>query len=170
MNEPVIAMIEKIHARLNDLTEVVKEIPFELNGYDQKLDRIDDQVYLIEVTLEKKLKNSIKIEPISEDEANGFSSARENGVSKGEDSLVEPAKKEDSAPENTSKEGSTIPDSADDEEEGFLTDSAKEKIAGATKTINTIYREGKETFGDLSEAFGDIKDAFGGTKGIFRKR
>jgi len=53
-------------------------------------------------------------------------------------------------------------------EEGFLTDSAKETIAGATKKLNSFYKEGKEVMGEFSEAFGDIKDALPGNP--FKKR
>ena len=48
MNEAVKTMIERLHARLDDLSVVVDGVPYELAGYDKKLDKIDDQIYLIE--------------------------------------------------------------------------------------------------------------------------
>lgn len=154
MNESVFAMIAKLHARLNDLAEVVEQIPFELNGYDKKLDRVDDQVYLIEVELENKLKSSIKLEPISEEDSEAFESAQSKGGSK----------------KATVRESEEVEVEGEEKEEGILTESAKKKIAGAAKSMNAVYKEGKETFGEFSEAFGDIKDALAPAKKFFKKR
>lgn len=152
MNESVLAMIDKLHARLDDLAEVVREIPFELNGYDKKLDKIDDQVYLIEVELEKKMNNSVPLKPVSETESEAFDSATERSDTPGPGPKV-----------------SSEDDDEDEETEGFLSDSAKETLAGATRTLNSIYKDGKEVVGEFSEAFSDIKDTFG-VKGFFKKR
>lgn len=189
MNESVEAMISKLHARLDDLSEVVKEIPFELNGYDKKLDKIDDQVYLIEVELEKKLKNTVNIPSLSSEQADAFDKA--TGVSSHSSSAqsnVHVVEKEESGEskvtitedvnekEQTSvnKENKQAKDGKEgkeeeEKEEGFLTDSAKETIAGATKTLNSFYKDGKEVFGEFSEALGDIKEVFG-KNNIFKKR
>ena len=206
MNEPVKAMIDKLHARLDDLAEVVEEIPFELNGYDKKLDRIDDQVYLIEVELEKKLKGAVPIAPVSADQSDAFDAAAATPARKGvampgasneaqasqstvhivEEAdenttskvTIEATHSSDAHPAGADAAVSTDTTSApaeakpakdaEQEKEGFLTDSAKETIAGATKTLNTLYKEGKEVVGEFSEAFGDIKDVFG--KNPFKKR
>ena len=154
MNESVLAMIDKLHARLDDLAEVVRDIPFELNGYEKKLDKIDDQVYLIEVELEKKLKNSVPLKPVSDSESKAFDSATDQGEKK----------------TSATKASQAEEDKEDEEEaEGFLSDSAKETLAGATRTLNSIYKDGKEVFGEFGEAFSDIKDTFG-VKGFFKKR
>ena len=200
MNESVEAMIAKLHARLDDLSEVVKEIPFELNGYDKRLDKIDDQVYLIEVELEKKLKSAVNIPSLSDEQAEAFdnatsspassSSASTNSASSSAQSSVHVVEKDDSGaskvtiaedsgrgeagekPGKEGKENSTDAEasaSKEDKEEGFLTESAKETIAGATKTLNSFYKDGKEVFGEFSEALGDIKEVFG-KNNIFKKR
>lgn len=196
MNEPVKAMIDKLHARLDDLAEVVEEIPFELNGYDKKLDRIDDQVYLIEVELEKKLKSAVPIAPVSADQSDAFDAAAATPARKGV--AIPEASNEAQAFQSTvhiveeADENTTVrvtieagehpaakpaeaksadagsAETSEQEKEGFLTDSAKETIAGATKTLNTLYKEGKEVVGEFSEAFGDIKEVFG--KNPFKKR
>lgn len=154
MNESVLAMIDKLHARLDDLAEVVRDVPFELNGYDKKLDKIDDQVYLIEVELEQKLNNSVPLKPVSEAESEAFDSATEK--------TEKPGAEPQASQKNASEED-------DEETEGFLSDSAKETLAGATRTLNSIYKDGKEVFGEFGEAFSDIKDTFG-VKGFFKKR
>lgn len=151
MNESVLAMIDKLHARLDDLAEAVRDIPYELNGYDEKLDKIDDQVYLIEVELEKKLSNSVPLKPVTKVESEAFDTA---------------AEKTDT-PESSPK--ACAEENEDEETEGFLSDSAKETLAGATRTLNSIYKDGKEVFGEFGEAFSDIKDTFG-VKGFFKKR
>ncbi len=179
MNESVITMIDKLHARLDDLSEVVVAIPFELNGYDKKLDRIDDQVYLLEVELEKKARGAVPLTPITTEQSEAFDAAASmQSNSKDTTSAVRVIDEE------AGEDGSShvkIVSAADDEgvtqsekgdenrkPEGFLTDSAKETIAGATKTLNSLYKDGKEVVGEFSEAFGDIKEVFG--KNPFKKR
>lgn len=173
MNESTKAMIEKLHARLNDLSEVVDEIPFELNGYDRKLDNIDDQVYLIEVKLEKKLESAKPLEKVSAEDSKAFDEATTEGPEKAtkttstaseisDEASDAPSAKAVESAESSSSEG-------EKEKEGFLTDSAKETIAGATKTLNSLYKDGKEVFGEFSEAFSDVKEVFGGGKKFFKK-
>lgn len=186
MNESVEAMIAKLHARLDDLSEVVKEIPFELNGYDKKLDKIDDQVYLIEVELEKKLKNTVSIPSLSSEQADAFDKATgASSHSSSTQSNVHVVEKEESGESKVTitedvneKEQTSVNKETkqakegkkeEEKEEGFLTDSAKETIAGATKTLNSFYKDGKEVFGEFSEALGDIKEVFG-KNNIFKKR
>ena len=157
MNESVLAMIDKLHARLDDLAEVVRDIPFELSGYDKKLDKIDDQVYLIEVELEKKLNSSVPLKPVSESESEAFDAATESS-----DAPKASPQAADAKPAQATEDD-------DEETEGFLSDSAKETLAGATRTLNSIYKDGKEVVGEFSEAFSDIKDTFG-VKSFFKKR
>lgn len=156
MNEAVKTMIERLHARLDDLSVVVDGVPYELAGYDKKLDKIDDQIYLIECEIEKKTAKSVPLEPVSEAESAAFDNATQAKDSK-----------------RTTAASSSVSESEEDEadekkEEGFLTDSAKETIAGATKKLNSFYKEGKEVMGEFSEAFGDIKEALPGNP--FKKR
>lgn len=175
MNESVFAMIDKLHARLNDLAEVLATIPFELNGYDKKLDRIDDQVYLLEVELEKKAQGALPITPITAAQSEAFDVATgAQSTSKDAASSVKVVERE--MPEGRSSAVKITPavDEMDEaksenkESEGFLTDSAKETIAGATKTLNSLYKDGKEVVGEFSEALGDIKEVLG--KNPFKKR
>lgn len=241
MNEPVKAMIDKLHARLDDLSEVVSTIPFELNGYDKRLDRIDDQVYLLEVELEKKAQGAVPLKPISAEQSDAFDAATGSpssgkgasgagAANKGttsaeatsavhiategatsseststvrnaaedaastvrnpaedgtnteatstvriidEDAADEPSRvKIAPTAEGQSEKGTekgAVESSTDEKKsEGFLTDSAKETIAGATKTLNSLYKDGKEVVGEFSEAFGDIKEVLG--KNPFKKR
>lgn len=156
MNEAVKTMIERLHARLDDLSVVVDGVPYELAGYDRKLDKIDDQIYLIECEIEKKTAQSVPLEPVSEAQSAAFDSATQ---------AKEPSRAAAaSSPASESEED----EAGEKKEEGFLTDSAKETIAGATKKLNSFYKEGKEVMGEFSEAFGDIKDALPGNP--FKKR
>ena len=77
MNEAVKTMIERLHARLDDLSVVVDGVPYELAGYDKKLDKIDDQIYLIECEIEKKTAKSVPLEPVSEAESAAFDNAKD---------------------------------------------------------------------------------------------
>lgn len=176
MNESVVAMIDKLHARLDDLAEVVKEIPFELNDYDKRLDKIDDQVYLIEVELEKKLKSAVPLSQVSDAQSDAFDEAAGKPQRAGDaesgadaaDELRDDAPKSEKAASEDQKDSASSAKEEEPKEEGFLTDSAKETIAGATKKLNSFYKEGKEVVGEFSEAFDDIKEAFG--KNPFKKR
>ena len=56
MNQDVLDMIARLHARLDDVTAVVKSCDEDLEGYAKRLDKIDDQIYLIEVEIEKRIK------------------------------------------------------------------------------------------------------------------
>lgn len=188
MNESVREMIKKLHARLDDLEAVVKDVPFELNGYDKKLDKIDDQVYLIELGIEKKLKSAIPIAPVSDAQSDAFDKAahnadvchasspvdndaddrRDSQAGRTQDTVHIVGESEEGAPSKVTIEAEQARPKPTLEEEGFLTDSAKETIAGATKKLNSFYKEGKEVVGEFSEAFGDIKEVFG--KNPFKKR
>ena len=156
MNEAVKTMIERLHARLDDLSVVVDGVPYELAGYDKKLDKIDDQIYLIECEIEKKTAKSVPLEPVSEAESAAFDHATQ---------AKEPKR---ATPDLSSASEPEEEEAAEKKEEGFLTDSAKETIAGATKKLNSFYKEGKEVMGEFSEAFGDIKDAL--PSNPFKKR
>ena len=140
MNEAVKTMIERLHARLDDLSVVVDGVPYELAGYDKKLDKIDDQIYLIECEIEKKTAKSVPLEPVSEAESAAFDNATQ-------------AKD----PKRTAAASSPASESEDEA-----------TIAGATKKLNSFYKEGKEVMGEFSEAFGDIKEALPGNP--FKKR
>jgi Skp family chaperone for outer membrane proteins len=157
MNDSIFMMIDKLKARLDDLSVVVKEVPYELDGYEKKLDRIDDQIYLIQAEIEKKLKSAVPLTQLSSQDSEAFDAAtakKEEGASEGKSNQQE---KQAEAKNNTSSK-----------DEGFLTDSAKETIADATKTLNSIYKEGKDVMGEFSEAFGDIAGVFG-KKNRFKK-
>lgn len=173
MNEPVVNMIDKLHARLDDLAEVVNQIPFELNGYDKKLDRIDDQVYLIEVELEKKLNSAVPLTPVNAQQSEAFDAAASESDAgadkKGANAASGGADGEGGTHAQAEGVEHKKEDAEEGKQEGFLTDSAKETIAGATKTLNSLYKDGKEVVGEFSEAFGDIKEVFG-KKSIFKKR
>lgn len=47
-------MLAQVRARLIDLEEAIDTYPGDLAGYDTRLDRIDDRIYLLEVELEKR--------------------------------------------------------------------------------------------------------------------
>lgn len=47
-------MLSQVRARLIDLEEAIDSCPGDLTGYDKRLDRIDDRIYLLEVEIEKR--------------------------------------------------------------------------------------------------------------------
>lgn len=55
MNKEIIAMLNRLHARLYDVSEVVDSSPLDLDSYAKKFDKIDDQVYLLMVEMEKAI-------------------------------------------------------------------------------------------------------------------
>lgn len=53
MNEDVLDMIDTLNARLKDVQQVVESLPEAVPAYVQKLDKIDDQIYALQLELEK---------------------------------------------------------------------------------------------------------------------
>lgn len=52
--QPVRDMLSQVRARLIDLEEAIDNYPGDMTGYDKRLDRIDDRIYLLEAELEKR--------------------------------------------------------------------------------------------------------------------
>lgn len=69
MNENVLDMIDTLNARLKDVQEVVESLPCEAEAYVQKLDKIDDQIYALQLELEKIARGEEVVEAKAETSA-----------------------------------------------------------------------------------------------------
>ena len=127
------AMISQVRARLVDLEEIVDAYEGDLAGYADKLDRVDDKIYLLEVELEKAAKKAAAADKPA-DEA-------EEGAAKAD---AQEAKAVDS-------------DGSDDDE--FDLPNAEE-MKSTVRDLAGIAKEGKETFDELKDAFDDITSVF----------
>lgn len=132
MNEDIYQMIDTLHARLDDVRAAVDSLDSDAPGYAKRLDKIDDSLYLLQLDLEKHAESVLQEEQPSS-----------------------PAEKDDDV-EQVSKASS--PET--DDEEGFLSDKAKENLKDAGKTMAGIYRDGKEVVSELSGTMNEIKGLF----------
>lgn len=132
MNEDIYQMIDTLHARLDDVRAAVDSLDSDAPGYAKRLDKLDDSLYLLQLDLEKHAESALQEEEPS-------SSAEE-------DDNVEQASK-------------TSASEADDEE-GFLSDKAKDNLKDAGKTMAGIYRDGKEVVSELSGTMNEIRGLF----------
>ena len=161
MNQDALAMVEKLAARLEDVKEVIEECPCEMEDLAKRLDRIDDQLYLAMVDIEtegekfraQKEKSESKVVPLKVDEgADEFdasladeetqASVKTNGTKGAADSSSEKS------------------DSNEEDHKSFLSDEMKENMKEGARTLNGIYKDGKEVVSELSDAMADIKSVF----------
>lgn len=132
MNEDIYQMIDTLHARLDDVRAAVDSLDSDAPGYAKRLDKLDDSLYLLQLDLEKHAESALREEQPS--------------LSVEEDDDVEQVSKA-SSPET-------------DDEEGFLSDKAKDNLNDAGKTMAGIYRDGKEVVSELSGTMNEIKGLF----------
>ena len=132
MNEDIYQMIDTLHARLDDVRAAVDSLDSDAPGYAKRLDKLDDSLYLLQLDLEKHAESVLQEEEISS-----------------------PAEKDDDV-EQVTKASS----SESDDEEGFLSDKAKDNLKDAGKTMAGIYRDGKEVVSELSGTMNEIKGLF----------
>ena len=132
MNEDIYQLIDTLHARLDDVRAAVDSLDSDAPGYAKRLDKLDDSLYLLQLDLEKHAESVLQEEEISS-----------------------PAEKDDDV-EQVSKVSS--PET--DDEEGFLSDKAKDNLKDAGKTMAGIYRDGKEVVSELSGTMNEIKGLF----------
>lgn len=132
MNEDIYQMIDTLHARLDDVRAAVDSLDSDAPGYAKRLDKLDDSLYLLQLDLEKHAESALQEEQPS--------------LSVEEDDDVEQVSKA-SSPET-------------DDEEGFLSDKAKDNLKDAGKTMAGIYRDGKEVVSELSGTMNKIKGLF----------
>ena len=132
MNEDIYQMIDTLHARLDDVRAAVDSLDSDAPGYAKRLDKLDDSLYLLQLDLEKHAESVLQEEEISS-----------------------PAEEDDDV-EQVSKASS--PET--DDEEGFLSDKAKDNLKDAGKTMAGIYRDGKEVVSELSGTMNEIKGLF----------
>ena len=162
MNQDVLDMIGRLHARLDDVTAVVNQCDMELEGYAKRLDKIDDQIYLVQVELEKRLKRAHP-ETASED------AAGESAAGAGAADADQAAMHADSvqAGDDNAHKGEVV--AAEDTAEGkgdadskrqIITDDMKENFGEATRALGAIYRDGREAVSELTDAMSDIKSSF----------
>lgn len=158
MNEDVFAMIDTLKARLEDVRQVVESASGPLTGYAQRLDKIDDQIYLLQVDMERV---------IAQQGSDAEAQASADQASGSEVQAQAPAESAAAAEKPASSEES--------EKKDILSDDMKENLADAGRALGNIYRDGMEVIsrnkGVISEftgAMDDIKGAFN-VKGKFRK-
>lgn len=132
MNEDIYQMIDTLHARLDDVRAAVDSLESDAPGYANRLDKLDDSLYLLQLDLEKHSES-----PLQENESSPSV----------EDGDVEQASK-------------TSASEADEDSEGFLSDKAKDNLKDAGKTMAGIYRDGKEVVSELSGTMNEIKGLF----------
>ncbi len=132
MNEDIYQMIDTLHARLDDVRAAVDSLDSDAPGYAKRLDKLDDSLYLLQLDLEKHAESALQEEEPS-------SSAEED--------------------DNVEKASKASASEADDEE-GFLSDKAKDNLKDAGKTMAGIYRDGKEVVSELSGTMNEIRGLF----------
>lgn len=141
MNEDVLKMINTLHARLKDVQLAVDALNAEHPEFAQKLDKVDDQVYAIQLEVEK-------LAPASTEAAE--SSAGESGENVSVDSS-EPAGV-------AAKESNAEKDESEDKP--ILSDEMKDNLKDAGRALGGILKDSREVVSELSGTVKDIKGVF----------
>lgn len=182
MNEDVLKMIDTLHARLDDVRVAVESLSYEAPSYAQKLDKIDDKLYLLQVEIEKDAAasesaqgsdsaDSVEVAPAASDEAEDSSEASDakkiQDAEAEEETPAKSAEAEEQAPakaaggdETEEAQSAKKGEGESGEKKQILSDDMKANLADAGRAIGSIYRDGKEVITELSGTVGDIKDIF----------
>lgn len=163
MNEDVFGMIDTLHARLEDVQDAVENLSCEALGFAQKLDKIDDKLYLLQREIEamdsaeqSESTETAQGETASTETMSNASSADESH-SESNSSFQNSTSEEES---DISGDSSSQKPSGQRESEEIISDDMKENLADAGRVIGNIYRDGKEVITELSGTMGELKDIF----------
>ncbi|MEF2560371.1 MAG: hypothetical protein U0M96_04715 [Eggerthellaceae bacterium] len=165
MNEEVLKMIDTLHARLDDVREAVESLPKEAPQYAEKLDKVDDKIYLIQCEIESYVQSLAQESGEGEEEVPatdaGAGAANANagdGVASAEGtSSAEEVEEISKAASGDALQGAS---GEEGEKKEIFSDDMKENLADAGRAIGNIYRDGKEVVAELSGTMGDLKDIF----------
>lgn len=148
-------MIKQLRARLVDLEQDVLAFEGALPGMAQKLDRIDDRVYLLETEIAKMAP------PASQPETGEAGQPQDATPKEGEAASVSGDAAQEQAPADAGVKKDAAEEGGDDDNGmNILTPEAKQKIGETVGDMREIGREAAETFSSLNEAFSDITAPF----------
>lgn len=148
-NDVAKAMAQQLQARVLDLIEVIEQSNVSLDDYAKRIDRVDDQVYLLQTEIERMN----KIAQTQADEANVSA-----------DEASDEQTKADSGEES--------------EQEGFtetkigkftITPDMKEGMRDGARAVGEVVRDGKEVMEEITGAMGDLKEVFSFGSGSRRR-
>ncbi|MEF2655658.1 MAG: hypothetical protein U0M72_04405 [Eggerthellaceae bacterium] len=159
MNEEVLKMIDTLHARLDDVREAVESLPKEAPQYAEKLDKVDDKIYLIQCEIESYAQSLAQESGEGEEKASvtdADAGAANTNAADGASSAEEVEEISKVASDDASQGAS----GEEGEKKEIFSDDMKENLADAGRAIGNIYRDGKEVVAELSGTMGDLKDIF----------
>lgn len=148
-NDVAKAMAQQLQARVLDLIEAIEQSNVSLDDYAKRIDRVDDQVYLLQTEIERMN----KIAQTQADEANVSA-----------DEVSDEQTKADSGEES--------------EQEGFtetkigkftITPDMKEGMRDGARAVGEVVRDGKEVMEEITGAMGDLKEVFSFGSGSRRR-
>lgn len=148
-NDVAKAMAQQLQARVLDLIEAIEQSNVSLDDYAKRIDRVDDQVYLLQTEIERMN----KIAQTQADEVNASA-----------DEASDEQTKADSGEES--------------EQEGFtetkigkftITPDMKEGMRDGARAVGEVVRDGKEVVEEITGAMGDLKEVFSFGSGSRRR-
>lgn len=163
-NQNVLAMVERLAARLMDVREVVLDSPVELTGFDKRLDKVDDQLYLTLVAMEKAIEQQNNQESDvlnAASEPTDTSQVTESADNQSKTSYSIPLKEADQ-PIKTMKEVGL------EEKKQIFTPEMKENLTEAGRSLMAVAKDGKEVVSELTSTMTEFKDLFD-FKGKFKR-
>lgn len=167
-NDVAKAMALQLQARVLDLIEVIEQSSVSLDDYAKRIDRVDDQVYLLQTEIERLNKASNSC-----DDDNAV-------VSADADSPDALRSQEQAGGDGATPAASDSKSDSDDksEQEGFsetkigkftITPDMKEGMRDGARAVGEVVRDGKEVMEEITGAMGDLKDVFGFGSGSRRR-
>lgn len=145
-NDVAKAMAQQLQARVLDLIEVIEQSNVSLDDYAKRIDRVDDQVYLLQTEIERMN----KVAQAKTQDQTDATSASEGAADQSETEIS-----------SESAEGT--------EHEGFtetkigkftITPDMKEGMRDGARAVGEVVRDGKEVMEEITGAMGDLKDVF----------
>lgn len=145
-NDVAKAMAQQLQARVLDLIEVIDQSKVSLDEYAKRIDRVDDQVYLLQTEIERMN----KVAQAQAEENTQDQSSDQTHAAEASESL------DDASSEESEHEGFTETKIG----KFTITPDMKEGMRDGARAVGEVVRDGKEVMEEITGAMGDLKDVF----------
>lgn len=161
-NDVAKAMAQQLQARVLDLIEVIEQSNVSLDDYAKRIDRVDDQVYLLQTEIERMNKAA---QAQTTDSASLEGKSCEQADQMTHESTRESSQEDSESLNETGQEGFTETKIG----KFTITPDMKEGMRDGARAVGEVVRDGKEVMEEITGAMGDLKDVFSFGSGSRRR-
>lgn len=159
-NDETRAMALQLKARVQDLINAIDASDRSLEAFASRIDRIDDQVYLLQVEIEQGAAS----EPMVSSDTTTTIEANDDGTVTVEQQQVERSVDE------AGNESETVTFTETKIGNFTISPEMKETMRDGARAVGEVVKDGREVFGEITDTLGDLKDVFNFKKGPTNRR